>query len=441
VDGLSTALKNAHWPGDPLAPTPIPFSPSPPFNWWILPGNIVDLHVELNAWHVVGSYRGWGTDYWIPRLGPPTNWVNPSANWVNPLPRDSDAWFPFDPLDPEGTGRHLRGGTYDVNQSVVGDGGDYLVMRGTLFQEHDHAMPTPWNQPPTVHHDGWTEMHPPDWIVRVAQPKANARLTRKYISAISPGVSGPDVTVTDQLWSDFQPSSITRRLQIRNVQRLIDPVFTNMASVVTFEDPVSTDRTHLDINLVIRPTGTQQARLKVSWLVSWSEYDVADQVWVDDQTPAGATLFGGGDTWDWQGVNVFSGKLAHTSAIWPGAHQHYFTGATSPMVVESLDTLFAMVFLDPDNPPDEVMLQWHTTDWFRAYWGSNLIGWGADGTPERQFMGPLPMTGEWVRLEVQVPAQAIGINGAANVDGMAFTLFNGRAIWDYAGVCKTSVYQ
>jgi hypothetical protein len=54
-------------------------------------------------------------------------------------------------------------------------------------------------------------------------------------------------------------------------------------------------------------------------------------------------------------------------------------------------------------------------------------------------MGPLPLTGEWVRLEV--PAQSVGISSTANVDGMAFTLFNGRAIWDYAGVCKTSVYQ
>jgi hypothetical protein len=136
-------------------------------------------------------------------------------------------------------------------------------------------------------------------------------------------------------------------------------------------------------------------------------------------------------------ITFLKGGLAHSSAVAAGAHQHYFVGATTSMVVNWL----AMVFLDPDYPPDEVMLQWHTTDWLgRAYWGANLIGWGKDGTPQRHFMGSLPPTGEWVRLEV--PAQAVGLTGSAvKVNGMAFTLFGGRAIWDYAGVCKTSIFQ
>lgn len=165
----------------------------------------------------------------------------------------------------------------------------------------------------------------------------------------------------------------------------------------------------------------------------WSEIDDFDRVWVDDQTPAGATLVGDGDGWNWQSDNVFKGQRAHSSALAAGTHQHYFVGAMNTMVVNDSNTLFAMVFLDPDNPPDEVMLQWHTTDWLsRAYWGANIIDWGTDGTPQRHFMGPLPPTGEWVRLEV--PAQAVGLTGGAvNVDGMAFTLFGGRATWDYAG--------
>jgi hypothetical protein len=103
------------------------------------------------------------------------------------------------------------------------------------------------------------------------------------------------------------------------------------------------------------------------------------------------------------------------------------------MVVNWPDTLFAIVFLHPDNPPDEVMLQWHTpTGWVRAYWGDNLINWGTNGTPDRLRIGPLPPTGEWVRLEVS--AQSLGMkSGTVNVDGMAFTLSGGRATWDYAG--------
>ncbi len=45
-------------------------------------------------------------------------------------------------------------------------------------------------------------------------------------------------------------------------------------------------------------------------------------------------------------------------------------------------------------------------------------------------MGPLPVAGQWVRLEV--PASLIGLEGQT-LNGMAFTRFNGRATWDYAG--------
>ena len=51
-------------------------------------------------------------------------------------------------------------------------------------------------------------------------------------------------------------------------------------------------------------------------------------------------------------------------------------------------------------------------------------------------MGPLPATGQWVRLEV--PASAVGLEGAA-ISGMAFTLFDGRATWDTTGVTSTPV--
>jgi hypothetical protein len=130
---------------------------------------------------------------------------------------------------------------------------------------------------------------------------------------------------------------------------------------------------------------------------------------------------------------VFAGTAAHSSALSAGIHQHYFTGASQPMVVNEMDTFFAMVFLDPDHPPDEVMLQWHTpAGWIRAFWGDDLIPWGTAGTPTRLHLGPLPPTGEWVRLEVN--AQQMGIQTAnVDVDGLAFTVSGGRAIWDYAG--------
>ncbi len=45
-------------------------------------------------------------------------------------------------------------------------------------------------------------------------------------------------------------------------------------------------------------------------------------------------------------------------------------------------------------------------------------------------MGPLPLAGQWVRLEVA--ASLVGLEGQT-LNGMAFTLFDGRATWDHAG--------
>ncbi|HOP96447.1 MAG TPA: glycoside hydrolase family 9 protein [Verrucomicrobiota bacterium] len=162
-----------------------------------------------------------------------------------------------------------------------------------------------------------------------------------------------------------------------------------------------------------------------------------DFSWVDDALPAGAVAeTTGGDVWEWVTSNPApqSGTRAHRSAARPGLHQHYFSVGT-PMMVNAGDWLYAYVYLDPQNLPSQVMLQWYDgATWdHRAYWGVNQLWWGREGTAECRRMGPLPPAGQWVRL--LVPAHAVGLEGKA-VSGMAFTLFDGRAAWDNAG--KTS---
>ena len=156
-------------------------------------------------------------------------------------------------------------------------------------------------------------------------------------------------------------------------------------------------------------------------------------VWVEDAVPSGATVVGDNDGWTWVSGNPapYSGALAHQSAVVAGMHQHYFYNATTTLSVGVGDTLFAYVYLDPANPPSEVMLQWNDGSWeHRAYWGANLISWGTDGTVSRRYMGALPAVGQWVRLEV--PAAQVGLEGRT-LNGMAFTLYGGRATWDAAG--------
>jgi hypothetical protein len=163
--------------------------------------------------------------------------------------------------------------------------------------------------------------------------------------------------------------------------------------------------------------------------------------WVNGALPDGAQpLTTGGDTWEWvepasKPQELVNSALAsvpqHLSAGRDRLHEHGFNHAGATLTVEKGDILFAYVFLDPKDPPRQVMLNWNDGTWeHRAYWGSSLIQYGTEGTPGRRHMGPLPRTGRWVRLEV--PASAVALEGQT-VMGMAFSLHGGRATWDAAG--------
>jgi Ig-like domain from next to BRCA1 gene len=153
-----------------------------------------------------------------------------------------------------------------------------------------------------------------------------------------------------------------------------------------------------------------------------------DTIWVDDQLPSGAVAEG---VWIWDTSQKASGTQSNTEPAQPGIHQHYFYNA-SPLVIGANDKLVAYVLLSNCDTPQEIMLQWNdASGWeHRAYWGANVIPWGSNGTASRMFMGALPATGQWVRLEV--PASMVAMNGHV-ATGMAFSLSNGQAWFDRAG--------
>jgi hypothetical protein len=158
--------------------------------------------------------------------------------------------------------------------------------------------------------------------------------------------------------------------------------------------------------------------------------------WLDDSVPAGAQAAGDGDPWSWNWVNSNpapeSGSYCFQSAIISGSHQYLFHDATATMNVPTGATLFTWVYLDPANPPSEVMLQWNDgSGWdHRAYWGANSLTYGTDGGVTRHYMGALPALGTWVKLAV--PASAVGLEGKT-VNGMGFSLYGGGAAWDNVG--------
>lgn len=163
----------------------------------------------------------------------------------------------------------------------------------------------------------------------------------------------------------------------------------------------------------------------------------AEVVWIDDALPSGVTaLVDNGTNVAWNFVAAPAPVKAGSKSLkltHAGLGQVVVQQASPGLRVGKGDKLFAHVYIDPASPPKEIMLQWHTDTWrHRAYWGENVIPWGADNTPERRRLGNLPAKGEWVKLEVD--AAHVGIQPGMVINGWAFTLHGGTAYWDQSGI-------
>ena len=85
-----------------------------------------------------------------------------------------------------------------------------------------------------------------------------------------------------------------------------------------------------------------------------------DFVWIDDAVPRRSPQ--GDGAWEFVARPdhpVASGQSALRIAA-QGLKQRFFDNAGRKLKVGEGDTLFAHVFIDPLNPPKEIMLQWHT---------------------------------------------------------------------------------
>lgn len=163
-----------------------------------------------------------------------------------------------------------------------------------------------------------------------------------------------------------------------------------------------------------------------------------EEIWLDDDFPAGAKVAtaGGPTTW----VNADEGGLAKGGKrairrTGDAITQDYFDGITQPFTVPEKGKIFAWVWLDPQNPPKAIMLQWHSEgEWkYRANWGDkDAITFGEANTPTKLLRGDLPPLGEWTRLECNV--EDLKLKPGAKFDGAAFTQYGGTVQWDLEGV-------
>ena len=132
--------------------------------------------------------------------------------------------------------------------------------------------------------------------------------------------------------------------------------------------------------------------------------------------------------------NVHSGSVAREQSS-DGLTQHIVDAGKKPTTLAEGDKLYAWVFLDPKNPPKQIMLQFHDekSSWnHRAWWGEDVIPYGKGSNKGDHFkVGKLPALGKWVRLEV--PAKSVGLPAGKKITKLAYTQHGGKVLWDQAG--------
>ena len=166
------------------------------------------------------------------------------------------------------------------------------------------------------------------------------------------------------------------------------------------------------------------------------ELKLGDAIWFDDELPPGAKPQGDGP-YQWKFVTapdhpVHSGKNS-SIRTGTGLTQHFFDSASPKLRVGNPGRLFAYVYLDPDNPPETIQLQFNDGSWnHRAYWGADKAHGAGQKGPANFHAGELPETGKWIRLEVD--ATSVGLKPESEINGWAFTQFGGTVHWDAAGV-------
>lgn len=162
-----------------------------------------------------------------------------------------------------------------------------------------------------------------------------------------------------------------------------------------------------------------------------------DHVWFEDSFPPGAPVQSQGGhpvTFIERGKGpVLSGARALKRKA-AALAQDFYDDKGKLFTVPDGGKFFVHAYLDPADPPKAVMVQFNSSTWLhRAVWGdAETIPFGAPNTPEKVAMGPLPKTGEWVRLEVD--AQKVGLKRGAKVKGYAFTQYGGTVYWDRMGI-------
>jgi len=231
----------------------------------------VYVHGELNTWHIQSQafkYTGRGT--------PPTGWVvDPGPNPPRPLPPggtrnmllnwdvDPNDAYPFNPSNPDSGPRDLQAG-------------DYIIMRGPLYQEHGHdsggndAGPhSLWRGTRALlYHVGVLEMHPIDWIKPLDPPRV--KKTAYTLACIGDPVTPNVFNAPHSFDVSFvpfprQPPSPDSVLMC---EEYIDGRYSDMTTV--WPHSVTNTGSQISVHVGLATNSSKQGRFKATYTVAWA---------------------------------------------------------------------------------------------------------------------------------------------------------------------------
>jgi len=135
---------------------------------------------------------------------------------------------------------------------------------------------------------------------------------------------------------------------------------------------------------------------KMSWGKVGTILDGAETAWFKGQVPPESTKAPGGPF-----------KYRHEKIPAGTIHQWDADAGRGEFPIPAGAKLFATVFLDPQDPPSEILLQLRSNGSYdhRAFWGTvNKVT-----HMEPPLAGPLPEAGTWIRLEVDPALLGVGV--------------------------------
>jgi uncharacterized protein DUF1553 len=157
--------------------------------------------------------------------------------------------------------------------------------------------------------------------------------------------------------------------------------------------------------------------------------------WMDDELPEGARALPS-NAWRWFDASegpIRTGIRAHTTPCLTNNHASHYFNRAKPFAVRWGDRLFVDVFIDPEQPPRQIVVRFYDGGWAHGgSWGEQLIPRTDKGV---KSMGPLPQPGQWARLEL-LPSALNFKSPEPSITGMSFDHFSGVVHWDKAGILR-----